>query len=356
MKNKILSLILVLMLIPFASLFSACGKDKGYDLNLLDDEFYQIAQSNNNIELNGGKLVFNYSSHGNLNNIINNSEIYKNINAYNYIFDNLMSFAFEFVDECSNNSATDNVQIKNQVKTELDNFKQKMEDLNVCVNSFAEIINVSQGVDVEAAVCLMRFENLLETYERMFNSAINFNNSLTNLYFNHILKDGNPNVYAIDIANFDANIVVSKINSRIQYQKSLLSQCYIEMYVDGDLAERVADGNESVLLSYNGYYTNVENLKRTFTEEKAADAANNENNKKDFYDLAIKAQNVQATLNNDRDKFVSACNTIEYLKVNISISKTPHELMCIEIINSNNSLIIAYNDILIQMLNIIVVP
>lgn len=353
MKNKILSLILVLMLIPFASLFSACGKDKGYDLNLLDDEFYQIAQSNNNIEFNGGKLVFNYSSHGNLNNIINNSEIYKNINSYNYIFDNLMSFAFEYVDECANNSATNNVQIKNQVKTDLENFKQKMEDVNICVNSFAEIINVSEGVDVEAAACVMRFENLLETYEKMYNSAINFNNTLTNLYFNHILKDGNPNVYAIDIANFDANIVVSKFNSRVQYQKSLLTQCYIEMYMGGDLAESVAADEEDVLLSVYGYYENVEKLKKTFTEESAAEKANNEINKANFYDLAIKAQNIQATLNNDREKFVNACNTIEYSKVKIALSKTPHEQMCVDIIDSNYLLITNYNNVLTEMLNIV---
>lgn len=351
MKKKILSLILVLMLIPIASLFSACGKEKGYDLTTLDDEFFQIAEYEN-LKLQSGKVVFDYSSHGNFAEIINKTAPYKNLNNYNYVFENLMCFAVEYIDECSNNSSTDNVQIKNQVKTDLDNFKQAIKDVDVCLNSFAQEIKTFES-NVKTPVCLGRFENLLKTYEIMFHSAINFNNSLTNLYFNYILKDGNPNVYAIDVTNFDANIVVSKFNSRIQYQKSLLTQSYIEMYIGGDLAENIADEKENLLLTVFGYYEKVENLKKTFSQESAVFKANNEANKQSFYNLAVKAQNIQTTLNNDREKFINACNTIEYSQVKIASTQTPHEQMCVKIIDSNYELISVYNDILIQMLNII---
>jgi len=351
MKKKILSLILVLMLIPFASFFSACGKDKGYDLTTLDDEFYHIADCNN-ISLDAGKLVFDYSNQANMNFIINSYEPYVNLNNYNYVYNNLMEFACEYIDECSNNSI-ENAEIKNKVKADFENFKKSMQDVNECTNMFAEIINVSQGVDVLAPACLLRFENLLETYETLFNSAISFNNSLADLYFNHILQNGNPNVFGTSIEDFDANTVVSKLKSRILYQKSMLSQNYVEMYIGGDLAEKIADDSEDLMLTVFGYADNIENINKTFTEETAAEKANNETNKQNFYDLAVQAQNIQATLNNDKEKFVYACNTISYAESCSNDTATAAELLCMDIIESNNALVLTYNLVLTEMLNII---
>ena len=46
MKRKILSLIFVLMLIPFASVFVACGKDEKVSLADLNTQFNAIADEN----------------------------------------------------------------------------------------------------------------------------------------------------------------------------------------------------------------------------------------------------------------------------------------------------------------------
>ena len=73
MKRKILSLILVLMLLPIASVFSACGKDKGYNLNNLANDFNAIASDNNNIVLENGKFVFDYDRHNHLTYVLNKS-------------------------------------------------------------------------------------------------------------------------------------------------------------------------------------------------------------------------------------------------------------------------------------------
>ena len=58
------------MLLPIASFFSACKKNNKNDLTALKTDFYNIAEENNNIKLVDGKLIFDYSAHSNLQEII----------------------------------------------------------------------------------------------------------------------------------------------------------------------------------------------------------------------------------------------------------------------------------------------
>lgn len=355
MKKKILSLILVLMLLPVASLFSACGKNKGYNLNNLSNDFAAIADENNNIKLEEGKFKFDYSRHNHLTSVINSVEPYTELVDYNYVFDNLMAFSYECIDECSYNESTDNVEIKNKVEENLKELKQSISNVNENVNMFAEIINISYNIDVKAFSCLVRYENLLTSYDRMFSSAINFNNSLADLYFNYILKDGNPNVYNIGLANFDANIVVNKLASRVKYQLSNLSQSYVELYIDSEeVPSKIANSQESLDLTAYDYKANVEALNKSFTEEIATEKANHSNNKETFFNLAVQAQNLQATLNNDNNKVVYAFNAVSYRDLLVEPElATANEIMCVSIILSNYQLITSYNQVLVDMLNIV---
>ena len=338
MKKRILSLILVLMLIPFASLFSACGKEKGYNLNNLNNDFNAIANENNNVKLEGGVLSFDYSNHGNLQEVINTTDEYKILNDYNYVFENLMIFASNNVAKCSNNSATNNVSLKNQTQQDLNNFKKSVSDVNQCFNLFAEMILVSQS-NPTSSNCVGRFNNLIKTYDAMFENGRKFNNTLANLYFNNILNDGNPNVYAIGETNFNSNIVISKIRSRIEWEISLLSSSFVEMTDDFSLNDYGYKSNMTNLL-------NVASLK----EDKAIERANE--NKSSFYKLSVQAQNIQTTLNNDNGKFVYACNEIDYVAVSASDSALSQQKLCASIIDENYKTISTYANVLSQMLDI----
>ena len=354
MKRKLLSLILVLMLLPVASLFGACGKDKGYNLNNLKTDFQKISTNSNNITMVDNHFGFDYSGHNNLETIISTNAPYKELDKYNIVFYNLMDFSCEYIDECSNNALTSDIAIKNRVKHELDELAKAVGDVDKCIDMFAEIVNVASGENVVADACLVRYENLLETYADMFESAINFNNTLSNLYFNYILKHGNPDVYSIGKANFDATVVVNKLKSRLSYQKSNLSQCFVEMYIDGDLAEKIAYDNVTFDLSSYGYSDNIEAINVIFDEETAAFKANHEDFREEFFALAVSAQNIQSILNNDKGKFVTACNAIDYGVVLASIDiATAYNKMCVEIIKGNYNLIVEYNNILVSMLAII---
>ena len=353
MKKKILSLILVLMLLPIASLFVACGKDKSYNLNALDEDFNQIVEKNNNVKNDEGKFVFDYSNHSNLETIIANTAPYNELENYNFVFYNLMSFAYDYVPMCANNHLTNNAEIKNQVKNDLSALKKSVSDVNECVNMFAESVIMADDEEITSSVCLTKFENLIATYEDMFEKATNFNNSLSNLYFNYALKDGNPNVYSLGVENFDANIVVNKLKARIKYQISCLSQCFVEMYVDGDLDERITNKETIFDLTQFNYKNNIEAIDKSFTEQTAAEKANHKDNKSNFYELSVQAQNIQSTIDNDINKFMTACQKIDYGMVVDSSTATALEKMCVAIIESNYNLICNYNIVLVEMLNIV---
>ena len=353
MKKKILSLILVLMLLPIASLFGACGKNDGYNLNNLEKDFKKIAKANDNVELVEGVLTFDYSNHPEVQTVINSTEPYTSLNNYNYVFYNLMNFACSYIDECSNNSSTNNVKIKNNIEQNLDELSKSINDVNECFNMFAEMVHVSQSNPTEKA-CLSRYENLIKTYEDMYQSAINFSNSLSNLYYNHILKDGNPNVYSIGLTNFDANMIITKFESRIKYQLSNLSQSFVEMYIGGNLADKIVNQETTFDLTQNDYSTKVQSLNKQIESiQIAVEKANHEDNKQNFYSLAVQAQNIQEMLNNDREKFVEACNSIDYITVKASLSSTAYEDMCVSIIESNYDLVTTYNGVLSKMLDIV---
>ena len=349
MKRKIFSLILVFMLLPFASLFSACGKD-GYNLNHLANDFYAIADENENIKLVNGKLVFDYSNHQNLNNVVEYKYPYTQLNEYNEIYENIMAFSFEYIDECSNNNAVKNVTAKNNVQADLREFKNSIKDINSYVNMLAEIINVAYNNDVNSTACLARYENLLVAYEDLYLSAIKLNRSLFQLYFNDILVNGNPNIVEIDSAEFDVNVVVNNFDARLKYQMLNLSECFVEMYMlDSKIASNIIDGTSMLDLYEYNYQPQIDSLKKSFDEQVAAYKANTTTNKQKYYELSIQAYNCQVALGNDMSKFVHACGDVSYASVDLT-EATANEKLCVEIIKSRFDLVTEYNNILAEML------
>ncbi len=348
MKKVILSLILTLMLLPIASVFSACGGDKGYNLNNLQKDFTEIATVNNNVIFDDGKLKFDYSNHSEITDLIESN--YPSLEKYNFVFENSTVFISAYIDECSNNKSTNNVELKNNINNSLKEFSLAVRDVNECFDMFSEYLYENKE-NPRAENCVERFENLIYSYEKAYSTAGNLSNNLSNLYFNYVLKDGNPNVAELGIENF-ASTVIIKFESRLKYQISNLTQCFVEKYVGGDMANKIAHNQASFNLDSNSYKTNVESLTKPIVSIDAA-VQKAEANKETFYNLAVQAQNFQSALNNDQNKFVLACNSIEYVVVNSNENKTPIEELNIAIINSNDSLVLAYNSVLSDMLDVI---
>lgn len=348
MKRKILSLILVLMLFPIASLFSACG-DKGYNLNNLQNDFSAITTENENVKYENGKYVFDYSRHDNLNTAIEFNSPYSDLEYYNQVYENLMAFTFDYIDECSDNNAIEDADQKDKIENDLIDFKASVRNVDKYINQLAGIINSS---NLNSSGCISGLENLFLAYEDLFVSASNLNNTLANLYFNHVLINPNPNISEIEIANFDANVVTNLFDARIKYQKSLLTHCFVEMYVcDGNLAEQIVNGYEMFNIDEYDYQANILALSKNFNAQVAGEKANNAANKQTYYNLSVQACNMQEALKNDNAKFIFASNSIKYAALDYS-DATAEEKLSIKIVEAQYELALTYNAVLSQMLTI----
>lgn len=348
LKKIVLSLILVLMLLPIASIFSACGKSDGYNLNKLQKQYWEIATANNNVVKEDDKLKIDYPNHSQIISTISTN--YPSLEKYNTVFENLTEFMSSYVDECSNNRVTNNVKLKNQIKKDLNLFSIAVRDVNEAFDMFAEFIYTNKSTP-RAEECVERYENLIFLYERAYQTASNLSNDLSNLYYNFVLKDGNPDIYKRGSSDFES-LVVTKFESRLKYQISNLTQCFVEMYIGGDFAHKVANNEKTFNLSENSYSASVTALRDNITSvEGAIEKA--ETNKAEFYELSVQAQNFQTALNNNQSKFVKAYNDVEYVLVQPKGNKTAYEELCVSIVEENYNLVMGYNSVLADMLDII---
>ena len=351
MKRKILCLLLVLLMVPFAALFSAC-KNKGYNLNNLQRDLAAVETENKHIILQDGKYVFDYSKHENLQVLVQNKHPYTQIVNYNTLYINTMAFAFEYIDKCSNNLVVKNADVKNAVKKDLDEFKYALHNVDNYVTMLVECVNLASGDDVMGTACLTTLNQLLYSYETLFEKAIDFNMSLCDLYFNHILANGNPNIYAIGQQNFDVNTVINLFDARLKYQMLNLSACYYEMYIDGaHFYDLIINEGESLDLEELDYETNVDIINVDFDELAAFEKANNISNKSKFYELSVQAFNLQTALENDRSKFVTASSIIEYAGLDLD-EASANEKISGKIIEQRLELVSQYNIVLDEMLKI----
>lgn len=356
MKKIFLSLILVLMLLPTAVMFSACGKDKGYNLDNLKTDFYAI--ENENLKIVDGEVKFDYSKYTKFTDVIETKYPYVEITDYNFVFTNILSFATTVVEPCSNNAVTKDVKLKDQLKNNLDALKLSISNVNAYTNVLIETVAISTSEDLQNDVCLIKLEALLESYDQMFESARVFNKTLSDLYFKHVLNDGNPDVfskvkgdYSKNSDGFLVDIVINKLNARIAYQKSNLSECFAEQFVNGCLAEDIL-GNRIPISSNNSTYIKaINDIDFNINELVSIEKANA--NKEKFYNVCVKAYNTIEAIENDRSKFVSAANQINYNIVKASENKTAQQEMCMSIVDSYADLISEYNETLVNMLSIV---
>ena len=92
MKRRIwLSLLLCLLLIPGATIFTACGDDEGYQLSELRTDFNEIVTKYDNVNLTSdNRIEFDYSIYTHQNeqyftDLVNSSRPYSHLN--NFIID-----------------------------------------------------------------------------------------------------------------------------------------------------------------------------------------------------------------------------------------------------------------------------
>lgn len=383
MKKKILSLLLVVLFIPAVFMFTGC-KDDGYKLTNLEQDYKNIVGKCENISLVDNKIDFNYDKYtiGStkyLTYCVNNIEPYTSIKNYNIILDNLMGFVYENIGVCSNANIEADAGVRNNLKSQLDQLGEAIYEIDVYINQWAEVVEFNyNGSSVEErnkqivnSQCLSRFKTLLMGYNNLYQKSISFGNSLSSLYYTYALNDANPKIDNVSLADFNSSVIISKLQGRVKYEVSNLSQLFVEMCIDGnDLPTRLTtpiilnEGKDNETITFNSFSLNqtnfkyldmVNNLNRafgsSFDAETAVEVANAAGNKQSFYNLAIKAYNLQNILENDNSLFVRACKNVQYSNVE---STNAFELQSKEIVDNFKYVVEEYCSVLSGMLDIVI--
>ena len=357
MKKKILSLILILVMIPFVGLFSACG-DKSYNLNKLDDDFYAIAKSNQNVIVDDNQLLFDYSSYANLNQIIRNTKPYSEINNYNTVYKNIMSFVFEYVDDCAHNKATKSKKVKAELSSEIKEFKKAVAEVNENISLLGvAVITATGGIDVTtSSSCLYRLENLLNSYENVYVKAGSLSNTLSNFYFKHISDGENKNPYNVVKGDYISNRnlfkpaeYIANVNARCKYQISNLSQSFVSKFIGEKTSEGIVESRRGLDLNQDGYQTKVNAVNKTINESTAETKV--KNNVKAFYIALVEAYNAQSIIDEEYSNFRYAIAHINYRDAD-STKVSSQEKLCLDVIQSYSVTVADYNTALVAVLNL----
>ena len=348
MQKRILGLILVLALIPTAFFFAACGKGTKNNLSTLDDEFYAIATNYDNFVFNNDLLQISLANHDKLATVVNSSNNqYRYIKNYNSMFESLMCFSSEYIDECANFKQGVDKDTKKRIFNDLHALKLEVNAVDRAIETLSGKMAVNSSTSSD---CLTAYENLLLTYEDMFEKAIIFNNTIVDLYYNRVLRSGNPNIAAMDIDDFNVEIVINKLYGRVCYQRANLTQSYVKMYIEGgNLAHKLAYGEISLDTSKYNYANNMASIGYTINIDQAIEKANV--NKLSFYNFAVQAYNLQEILSMDIGRLSYACRTICMARINANSS--PIEKVSANIIKENYNTLSQYNAALAGMINII---
>lgn len=363
MKKQFLSLLLVLLFVPSIFLFVGCGEES-YKLTKLESDYCDIVENCDNIKIENNKIIFDYSNHklGNNAYLVSaiNVEPYNQLNNYNTLFDNLMGFTYEYIDVCSNKNIEASATTRNSLKKDLDELSIALNDVDTYINQWAEVIEFHYNDDITNEQCLARFKTLLSAYNNLYQTSINFSNGLASLYYNNALNDSNPRIDNVELADFDSSVIISKLQSRVKYQVSNLSQVFVEKFVDGRGLETIitTKDEETELfegeldLNQNDYLDKVDSIERVFgagfDAETAVTIANGASKKETFYNYSVQAYNLQNIIENDNEMFISACNKVVYGKANLDVDQVKYK----EIIDDYSYVVNEYNEILSSMINL----
>ncbi len=339
---------------PCVALFNGCG-DKGYKLSnatsaILDMDKYQ------SVVVEEGVVRFSYDSFTSgeikyINNILaTNIKPYSYLKDYNNLFNNLMAFTFEYLDECANDDIDVPKDIRNRLESQLAALDNDIANVDTATIGWADAV-YGAGSNIVSLVSVAKFKNLLVFYDDLFISATNVANTVSTIYFGYVLNDANPKYHDISLEDFDASMVANKLEARILDQLSNITQVYIEKTISGgELADQLTDvtvdfGNLD-LSQYNARINAINN--RLEVNEQSIARANAD--KENFYNTAIELYNIQEVLVDNGKIFIMACNDIEYKKVIVDNNSSNYNKMCVEIIDSHDNLISQYNEILARLL------
>ena len=365
MKRKILNLIIALVILCGGFAFSACGDGHvGYQLVNLATDYRTYVGSIQNIKLgdtkNSNTITFNYDSYVSngssyLSNKINDTSAnnpYAYINSYyNVIFDNSLTFVYNYIDICSNSTIQAPSSLRNETKASLDQFYNALKRTSGNVEAVADQIRQDKSLDIR----LEGLNNLFDSYTDLYKSAFKLSNNLTDIYYNYAINDSNPNYSTVALDNYDSSKTLVLLKSRVRQHISEMTEKYFDMYINGSSISSAFVYSSSavagILSNFNKYSSVLFNVQDDI--DNLSQDLNASQEKKNFLDLAISMHNYQTILDNSAAIYKQAANDIVYLKIKNNTDATQYEQYCVTIIENHAFVLENLNTIYKGMIDIL---
>ena len=351
MKKKLLSLVLILVMLPVALLFTGCKSN--YDLSALEQDYKNIYSSCETIKLDeNNTIVIDYSNYDYFNNQVEMSQqIYGHVKKYNEMLTNMMAFATKYVSPISKGEFEIDKNDGKQLKNQLEELETSLKNLDVAMKDTAYYVQLVQ--DPSNQHCLVKLNYLFNCYNAAYEDAFNFNSTLMEIYFSSVQTKDYTKVN--DFSVIEA-IYTSKFEARLIQQIVFTTQVYVEINIDDQQFSQTisidkADNFGGKQTEYNTYTNTVNALKRTFTAATAENANENLEKKEAFKELTVKLNNIQQVMNNEISYYKNACNSVKYSEKFNNINADKFDKSNIQLISSFKLLNDSYNTTLNGMLD-----
>lgn len=371
MKKVWVGILTFMMTLISVITFSACSKNTQYDLASLKSNYEAVTESCASALLSGGKISFNYGNfkigdESYLEQVISTTEPYKRLtDFYNPLLENAMSFAYEYINVCSNKSIKVDEQTKLNINNDIKMLKMAVKNVDDHVCSLADNVKFVYSGDknYNSIVCSQSYTALFNSYDALLSSALNFSYDLSSIYFNYALKNSIEDYSKFTLAEFDANKAVVNLKSQTDNQILNLTRAYYNSYIKGNsLTIRFVTSNNGSFQKPDENYTNYLNsiaqvkLDSSFNASLAGkmEIINNDATlKEEFYEESVAMSNLQQIMNNDLKVYEIALNEIVYLDKVADPNATEYEQFCVQMIENHNYIVQEYNKVLVKLIGII---
>lgn len=371
MKKFLVGVLTCLTALMGAVCFSACSKNKNYDLSKLKTEYSTITNDCVSTSMSGGIIVIDYSVYKKdgesyLQNVINTVSPYTRLNDfYNPLFQNSMSFAYKYIDACSSKNIKVDETTKQSLDNNLNSLKAAIKNVDDHVGNLAKKVAFADSSSYTSVICSVEYSTLFDSYDELLSSALKFNFDLANIYFNYGVTSAVEDYSQQTLSTFDAGKAVINLKSQTDYQIINLTRAYYSTYVKGNALTKVfttknaedvfpePDSNFSTYLTTNVASVSVGDDFVSNLATKTEIINGNEELKKSFYEKRVAMSNVQRIMQNDFKIYEQALNDIVYLDKKQNPNATDYEQFCVKMIESHNYIVGKYNDILVDIINTI---
>ncbi len=350
MKKKILCLILGIFLCVGSIGLFACKKNTGYAIEQFKTDYADIAKECSAIyfNTNENRLEFDYDVYeADGKHYLTEAlqvEPYNNVENFNEIFYNSTKFISSSMNAISSKGYNVERALRDELQQKLEEFKVAILKVDLQTDELASQVHFNVTGDIQQGVYLQTLKYLLDSYNNLYFASYELTNTVSKIFFTYMRPNYNLDFSNTALADFNAEEVLAHLQSKIDYELSLLSYTYYQRNLaSSDITEKIVtpSGDRNPTFgnmgeAFDAYHTKANAIggEHKFDQSLAETINSDTVMKEQFLWASIEIYNVTTCLNNNFEMYYKASHEIDYITVLDAPNPTEYELSCMEIIDN----------------------